>query len=380
MKTTTIPHSKRHLTFGPFCFESGQTLDEITLTYETWGTLNADRSNAVMIAHALTGTSHAASSEEIPYYGWWEYLIGPGKVIDTRRYFVICSNVLSGCSGSSGPASINPNTGKPYAMSFPVVTIRDMVHAQKHLLDHLKIDRLLTILGASMGGMQALEWAAIYPECVESIIPISTPGRAYPQSIAYRKSQRKAIMMDPLWNNGNYYGGARPKQGIELARLIGFISYRTEKEFAHRFGREHRDASIYDIDGRFEVESYLEHHGKKLAQWFDANTYLYLSKAMDLHDMGFGFSSYKDGLQRIHSKVLMLGVNSDILFPCYQQKEIVNILKEINPNVAYREINSLYGHDAFLVEEKQVADIIADYLNKIESDSKNKVSLRVSIQ
>jgi homoserine O-acetyltransferase len=228
-----------------------------------------------------------------------------------------------------------------------------------------------------MGGMQALEWAANYPAQVESIIPISTPGRAYPQSIAYRKSQRKAIMMDPLWNNGNYYNGLPPKQGIEVARLIGFISYRTEKEFAHRFGRDHRDDSIYDINSRFEVESYLEHHGKKLAQWFDANTYLYLSKTMDLHDMGYGFSSYEEGLQRIRSKVLMLGVDSDILFPCYQQKEVVNILKKKNPNVEYREIHSLYGHDAFLVEEKKVENIISDYLTKIETDAKRKLSSQI---
>ncbi|MBD3290226.1 alpha/beta fold hydrolase, partial [candidate division KSB1 bacterium] len=188
MKRTNIPHHKRQLTFGPFKFENGRSLDEITLTYETWGTLNADRSNAILIAHALTGTSHAASSDDMPQPGWWEYLIGPGRAIDTRRYFVICSNVLAGCSGTSGPSTIDPGTGKPFGMNFPVVTIRDMVHAQKRLLDHLKIDKLLTITGASMGGMQALEWAANYPEHVESIIPISTPGRAYPQSIAYRKS------------------------------------------------------------------------------------------------------------------------------------------------------------------------------------------------
>jgi homoserine O-acetyltransferase len=216
-----------------------------------------------------------------------------------------------------------------------------------------------------MGAMQAMEWAALYPDMVESIIPISAPGRAYPQSIALRKSQRKAIMNDPDWQGGDYYGHSVPARGLELARFIGFITYRSEPEFAQRFGRDHRDDSIYDISARFEIESYLEHHGKKLATWFDANTYLYLSKAMDLHDMGRDRGSYEEGIQHIQSKVLVIGVDSDILFPCYQQKEFVDILGRTNPNVKYREMQSLYGHDAFLVEEAQVSRIIRDYVDAL---------------
>ena len=363
MTVSHIPHRKEQFHFGPFRFENGQTLSRLTITYETWGRLNAQRSNAVLIAHALTGTSHAASSQDAPEPGWWEFLIGPGKAVDTRQYFVVCSNVLGGCSGSSGPSSIDESIGQPYGLSFPTVTISDMVRSQKELIDHLGISKLQLITGGSMGGMQAMEWAAIYPEMVEAIAPIATPGKAYPQSIAYRKAQRKAIMLDPEWRGGNYYGISCPKEGIELARLVGFISYRSEKEFAVRFGRDHHDPDLFDLKGRFEIESYLEHHGKKLAGWYDANTYLYLSKSMDLHDMGRGFESYEQGIQRIESKVLMVGINSDILFPVHQQKEVVKILRQTNPNVVYEEVDSIYGHDAFLIEEEQISKLIRDCLN-----------------
>ncbi|MBC8181389.1 homoserine O-acetyltransferase [candidate division KSB1 bacterium] len=370
MDNIRIPHTKRQFTFGPFRFESGALLDKITITYETWGKLNENRDNVVLIEHALTGTSHAASADDSPEKGWWESLIGPGKSIDTNKYFAICPNVIGACSGSSGPSSINEATGNPYGVDFPIVTIKDMVRSQKKLFDHLQINQLLTITGASMGAMQAMEWAAHYPEMVKSIIPISAPGRAYPQSIAYRKAQRKAIMNDPDWNNGNYYGKSIPEKGIELARLIGFITYRSEHEFAERFGREHRDSSLFDLTARFEVESYLEHHGKKLAQWFDANTYLYLSKSMDLHDLSRGYNSYEEGIQQIQAHTLCIGVESDILFPNYQQKEFINILSQTNPNAAYKEIKSLYGHDAFLIEEEQINSIITGFLTLIESKIK----------
>ncbi len=370
MNSIQIPHMKQELNIHHFRYESGQMLDKITVTYETWGRLNALKNNAVLIAHALTGTSHAANSSYKKDPGWWEFLIGPDKAIDTRKYFVICSNVLGGCSGTSGPSSINPLPGKPHGMNFPAVTIRDMVHAQKQLIDFLGVKKLVMITGASMGGMQALEWAANYPDLVESIIPISTPGRAYPQSIAYRKSQRRAIMMDSDWRGGNYYGISCPTRGIELARLIGFISYRTEREFAYRFGRRHHDTSIFDINARFEIESYLEYHGNKLAQWFDANTYIYLSKAMDLHDLGRGFKSYEQGVHRIQSKVLMFGLDSDILFPCYQKKEVIEIINKTNHQAEYKEVKSLYGHDAFLIEEEQVSKIILEFLEEIDSKTR----------
>ncbi len=356
-------HTKNDFTFGPFTFENGETLPQVTLTYETWGTLNEKKDNAILICHALTGTSHAASGESDDSPGWWEFLIGPDKAVDTNNFFVICANVLGGCSGSTGPSSINPITGKPYAISFPQVTIRDMVRSQKKLIDHLQIEKIKCALGASMGAMQAMELAALYPEKVESIIPISAPGRAYPQSIAYRKAQRKAIMNDPDWRGGNYYGVSTPSKGIELARMIGFITYRSEPEFTQRFGRELADENLIDLRSRFQIESYLEYHGNKLAKWFDANTYLYLSKAMDLHDLGRGYESYEQGIQKIKARTCIVGIDSDILFPFYQQEEFANILRKTNPNVQLVKINSLFGHDAFLIEKEKISKIVRNFIS-----------------
>ena len=357
-------HFKNNLELDAFQCENEQILPKVNLAYETWGILNPAKDNAVLICHALTGTSHVTSGAADTSPGWWEFLVGAGKPIDTTKYFVICINTLGGCSGSTGPSSINPETGQVYGIRFPQITIRDMVRSQKKLLDRLQIERLHLIIGASMGGMQAMEWAALFPELVESIVPISAPGRAYPQSIAFRKAQRKAIMNDPDWRGGYYYGICKPEKGIELARMIGFITYRSEFEFARRFGRELSDQNLFDLSSRFEIESYLEHHGKKLAQWFDANTYLYLSKAMDLHDLGRGYSSYEHGIQKIQAKTCIVGVDSDMLFPHYQQEEFANILQKTNPNVEYIEIKSLFGHDAFLVEEEQIAGIVRNFLNQ----------------
>ncbi len=367
MDFNLIPHELNDVQFGPFEFENGTTLNSITIRYETWGRLNAAKDNAILIAHALTGTSHCTSNGDGSAIGWWESLIGPGKAVDTTKYFVICPNVIGGCSGSSGPSSINDKAGKPFGLAFPTVTIRDMVRSEKLLMDYLGVKKMLTVVGGSMGGMQALEWAAMFPETVESIVPIASPGRAYPQSIAFRKAQRKAIMMDPNWHNGDYYGISVPQKGLELARMIGHITYRSEKEFAHRFGRDHRDEDFYDLKARFEVESYLEYQGQKLAKWFDANTYLYLSKAMDYHDLGCGFSSYEEGVRRIQSKLLMIGINSDMLFPVHQQKEVVRILRYANPDIYYEEVESLYGHDAFLVEKEQVSTLVGEFLREVSS-------------
>ena len=366
MNKNIIQHVKNTFSLGQFLFEDGNLINDISIVYETWGKLNANRDNVILIAHALTGTSHAANGELNSEEGLWDFLVGPVKAVDTNKYFVFCPNVLGGCSGSSGPNSINKITGRPYGLEFPTVTVKDMVRSQKKLIDFLQINQIRTVVGASMGGMQALEWAAHYPELVKSIIPISTPGRAYPQSIAYRKAQRKAIMNDPEWRGGNYYGISRPINGIETARIIGVISYRSEPEFTQRFGRDHHDANLFDLEGRFEIESYLEYHGKKLARWFDANTYLYLSKAMDLHDLGRGYDSYEEGIQQIQATILMIGIDSDILFPNYQQKEIANILCRTNPNVFYKEIKSLYGHDAFLIEQDQISFLIKEFLNEID--------------
>ena len=367
MDLNIIPHEINDVRFGPFEFENGTMFDQVTIRYETWGRLNSAGDNAIVIAQALTGTSHCTSNGIGSDPGWWESLIGQDKAVDTKKYFVICPNVIGGCSGSSGPSSINERTGKPFGLSFPTVTIRDMVRVEKLLIDFLGVKKLLTVVGGSMGGMQALEWAAMFPEQVESIIPIASPGRAYPQSIAFRKAQRKAIMLDPDWRDGNYYGISTPQNGLELARMIGHITYRSEKEFAHRFGRDFRDEDFYDLKARFEVESYLEYQGQKLAKWFDANTYLYLSKAMDYHDLGHGFDLYEDGVRRIQSKLLMIGINSDLLFPVHQQKEVVRILRYANPNIYYEEVDSLYGHDAFLVEKEQISTLVGEFVREVGS-------------
>jgi homoserine O-acetyltransferase len=364
MGTSITKDQKKFVTLTDIRFDCGRKLEEVRLCYETWGRLNARGDNAILICHALTGTSRAAGAKSNK--GWWDVLIGPGKAFDTEKYFVICSNVLGGCSGSSGPSSINPKTGKPHALDFPVVTVRDMVRAQRQLLDHIGVRRLRTISGGSMGGMQALEWAAQFPELVDSIIPMAAPGRAYPQSIAYRKSQRKAIMLDPNWQGGNYYNNGVPRNGIELARHIGFISYRSEREFSNRFGRDFVDSDPLTLTGRFAIEEYLEYHGKKLADWFDANTYLYLSKSMDLHDLGYGCESYEAGVQRIKAAVCMIGFDSDLLFPSYQQKEVVSILSKTNSNAHYHEVKTMYGHDAFLLEHEQLTPIIRTFLCELD--------------
>ncbi len=354
---------KNILKLKEFKTENKVVLPNFELAYETWGSLNTKGDNCVIIGHALTGTSHAASSEEHPEDGWWEFLIGPGKVVDTNKYYVICVNVPGGCSGSTGPWSINPETSKPYGPDFPVLTIRDFIHSQKLVLDHLKVKKIHCAVGASMGGMQALEWSAQYPDYVKSLIVIGAPGKSYPQSIAFRKAQRKAIMNDPEWCDGHYYGRSFPDSGMELARFIGFISYRTELEFAGRFGRNHNGDDMYEFDSEFEIEKYLQHQGKKLSKWFDANSYLYLSKAMDLHDLGYDSSSYEEGIQRIKANTLIVGQSSDILFPVYRQKEIVDALKKVNNKVIYKEIETIYGHDAFLLEQDQINSLVENHLN-----------------
>lgn len=353
------------ITLKDFRFESGQVLPSVDLFFESWGELNAQKDNVILVTHALTGNTHINNNGTAGDNGWWEFLVGPGKPFDTRRYFVICINVPGSCSGSSGPATIDPQTAKPYGMRFPLVTIRDMVNTQKAVLDILGVCKIQAICGASMGGMQAMDWAVAYPEMVGSIISIAAPGRVYPQSIAFRKAQRKAIMLDPNWQNGDYYEGNYPVDGVETARMIGFISYRSEQEWRERFGRNTADDDMLRIESRFEIESYLEYHGKKLTERFDANSYIYLSKSMDLHDLGQGQSSYETGVQRIQCPVLMIGFDSDLLFPCYQQREVVDILQDVNSHAYYSEIQTIYGHDAFLIEEAAIASAINTFFKDV---------------
>lgn len=361
---------QRFFTFGqdePMVLDSGQTFGPITLAYETYGTLSPQRDNAVLIAHALTGDSHCASHGDDREEGWWEPLVGPGRVFDTDRYFIICSNVLGGCQGSTGPASLEPETGKPYGMRFPVVTIRDMVRAQRALVDHLGIDHLLCVAGGSMGGMQTLTWAVEYPDFMECIVPVAAPGRCTAQAIAYNEVMRRAIMTDPAWLSGDYYGTPGPVDGLVTARMLGMITYQSDDSMMMKFGRDVMNASFSDLfrfGTQFQVESYLHYQGHKLVDRFDANTYLYLTRACDLFDLGLGYPSYEAALARIACPVLVVGVSSDILYPTTQQKEMVTILQHQGKKVEYAEVETPFGHDGFLIEFEKMAPILRSFLRR----------------
>ena len=353
----------------PFRLESGRTLGPIFVAYETYGRLSPDKDNVVLIPHALTGDSHCASHYPGDEPGWWEGLVGPGKAIDTDRYFVVCPNVLGGCQGTTGPSSINPHTGRPYAMSFPVITIGDMVRVQRELLRALGIDRLHAVVGGSMGGMQTLEWGRLYSDMIDGIAPIATPGRASPQSIAYNEVGRRAILADPNWRGGEYYDGQGPDTGLAVARMIGMITYQSDASMWQKFGRELMNASedeIYDLKTQFQVESYLHYQGKKLVERFDPNTYLYLTRALDLFDLGRGARSYREGVASISTFTFVVGINSDILYPTYQQREIVEILQEAGVDAHYREIDCPFGHDGFLIETTQMTNVLVEFFERIE--------------
>lgn len=352
----------------PFQLECGKSLPCLTLAYETYGTLSPKRDNVILIPHALTGDSHCASHFPGDELGWWEGFVGPGKAIDTDRYFVICSNVIGGCQGSTGPASIDPATGKPYGMRFPTVTINDMVRAQRELVRHLGIERIHAVIGGSMGGMQTLEWAVTFPEMVEAIVPIATPARSSPQSIAFNEVGRQAIKADPNWRGGDYYDGDGPERGLAIARMVGMITYQSDESMWQKFGRELMNASfdeIYSFSTQFQVESYLHYQGKKLVDRFDANTYIYLTRALDLFDLGWRRGGLKEALSRIRVPTLVVGISSDILYPTYQQKEIVAILNELGTDAQYAEIDCPYGHDGFLIEAAKMSDILCDFLQRI---------------
>lgn len=352
---------------NPIQLESGRKFGPITVAYETYGTLAPSRDNVILIPHALTGDSHCAShgahdSEE----GWWEPLVGPGRVFDTDRFFIICANVLGGCQGTTGPASIDETTGEPYGMRFPVVTIRDMVRVQRMLLDHLGIERLFLVAGGSMGGMQTLQWAVDYPDMVGAALPIATPGRASAQAIAYNEVGRQAIMLDPYWRGGDYYGYADgPEAGLGVARMVGMITYQSDESMAHKFGRrlmEGPEADMYDLSTQFEVESYLHYQGRKLARRFDANTYIYLTRALDLFDLAHGYGSFEAALERIQCPVLLYGMSSDILYPTYQQKELADTLARLGKTIEYAELDTAYGHDGFLIEFPRMEPILREFV------------------
>ena len=355
----------------PFQLESGARLGPVTLAYETYGQRNADRSNAILIAHALSGSGHAAGyqSENDPAPGWWDDCIGPGKAFDTDRFFVICSNVIGSCYGSTGPMSINPATGKPYGLSFPVVTIGDMVNAQVKLLDHLGIDRVLTVSGGSMGGMQALEWAAHHPDRVASTIPIATTARHSPMLIAFSEVGRQAIYADPAWNQGNYYDqAAKPDAGLAVARMVGHITYLSEESMHRKFGRRlrGREKYGYEFQTEFEVESYLTYNGNNFTRRFDANSYLYVTKALDYFDLVEQHGTLASAFEGSTAlKFLVISFTSDWLYPSYHSKELVSALTATGCDVTYLDIESSWGHDAFLLEVDTMTNLLGSFLRRV---------------
>ncbi|MBA2282122.1 MAG: homoserine O-acetyltransferase [Actinomycetota bacterium] len=360
----------------PFVLEGGGLIEGgVDIAYETWGRLRPDASNAVLVCHAITGDSHVAGplldGHKTP--GWWAPLVGPGRALDTDDVFVVCVNVLGGCQGTTGPAHPHPADGKPWGSRFPVVSIRDMVRTQAAVADHLGVARWRSVVGGSMGGMQVLEWATMYPERVGSIVPIATCAAATAQQIGWWSTGRRIIRNDPEWRGGDYYDaepGGGPHEGLALARMVSQITFRTDDVFTDRFGR----AAVEPLQGgfslwqRFEVERYLEYHGDKLTRRFDANSYVLLSKAMDLHDIGRGRGGVEAAVARMQGPVLAVGVSSDFLYPSYQSREVVDLAIAAGLRSEYAEIDSAHGHDAFLLEVDQVAEILTKFLSSLEVD------------
>ncbi len=381
--TPSSPHhsvrgvKKQHHIFAEppseMTLESGARFGPLTIAYETYGTLSAAKDNAILITHAFTGNAHVAGyhtdnpDNEKP--GWWDFMVGPGKGIDTDKYFVICSNILGSCMGTTGPSSINPETGKPYGMDFPMVTIGDMVEAQKILIDHLGISRLLSVIGGSVGGMQALEWCVRFPEMVRSAIPIATTMRHSALAIAFNEIARQAIMADPNWKNGNYYDGEKPDLGLAVARMVGHVTYLSDEAMRRKFGRRLQDKNdfSYDFGVDFQVESYLRHQGTKFVRRFDANSMLYITKAADYFDLQdrITTSDCIQTLRNSRSKFLVISYTSDWLYPTYQARDLIKALKRTGQDVSFCEIEADCGHDAFLIPDTRLTNLIRGFLHGV---------------
>ena len=360
--------------FAALQLDCGVTLLDVEVAYETYGRLNTEKSNVILVAHAFSGDAHAAGiSRETGQPGWWSAMIGPGLAFDTNRYFVICSNVLGGCRGTTGPGSIDPRTGKRFAMTFPVITIADMVRLQKMLVDSLGIPRLLAVAGGSMGGMQVLEWALAYPDFVAAAIPIATSARHSAQQIAFNEVGRQAVMADPDWNEGNYYDAKPPARGLAVARMVGHITYMSDASMRQKFGRRLRDKDAFGFDFSvdFEVESYLRYRGSQFVNRFDANSYLYITKAMDYFDLAAGNASLAAAFEKTKTRFLILSFTSDWLYPTYQSLEMVSALRSRNVDAAFCELPSQYGHDAFLVETKEQSEMITGFLERAQHSASN---------
>jgi homoserine O-acetyltransferase len=352
---------------SPLVLDSGKRIAPLTIAYMTYGTLNEARSNAVLVCHALSGDQFVASTHPVTGKpGWWSTVVGPGKPIDTNRFFVICANVVGGCMGTTGPSAIDPSTGEPYGLGFPLVTVRDMVRSQAMLLDALGIEQLLLVLGGSMGGMQVLQWASSYPERVYSAMPIATAARHSAQNIAFHEVGRQAIMADPDWRGGDYaLAGIKPSKGLAVARMAAHITYLSEAALQRKFGRElhDRNALSFGFDADFQIESYLRHQGMTFVDRFDANSYLYITRAMDYFDLAADYGGVlAEAFRGIKTRFCLVSFTSDWLFPTNENKRIAHALNAAGANVSFVEIASDRGHDAFLLDEPELFDTIRGFL------------------
>jgi len=355
----------------PMLLECGAELGPVTIAYETYGSLDSGKNNAVLILHALSGDAHVAGfhTQGDGKPGWWDSMVGPGKGIDTDKYFVVCSNIIGSCMGSTGPASLDPKTAEPYGLGFPVVTVGDMVRAQKTLMDTLGIERLLSVIGGSVGGMQVLEWCVRYPEMVASAIPLATTTKHSALAIAFNEIARQAIMTDPNWNKGNYYSGPRPETGLAVARMIGHVTYLSDESMRLKFGRRLQDKSdfSFSFDPEFQVESYLRYQGKRFVERFDANAFLYITKAADYFDLAeqHGGGSMVEAFSKSIARFLAVSFTSDWLYPTYQSREMVKAMKKAGLDVSFCEIEAEWGHDAFLIPNPRLSSIIGGFLNRV---------------
>jgi homoserine O-acetyltransferase len=351
--------------------ESEASLGPITLAYETYGTLSENKDNAILILHALSGDSHVAGyyRKDDPKPGWWDIMVGPGKGIDTDKFFVVCSNIIGSCMGSTGPASTNPATGKPFGLGFPVITIGDMVRAQKALIDHLKLPKILAVIGGSIGGMQVLDWAVRYPHMVHAAVPLATTTRHSALAIAFNEVARQAIMADPNWNNGDYYEQTKPDLGLAVARMIGHITYLSDEAMRHKFGRRLQDKSdfSFNFDADFQVESYLRYQGKRFVERFDANSFLYITKAADYFDLAreHNSGSIVKAFSKANAKFLVVSFTSDWLYPTYQSRAMVQSMKKNGLDVSFCEIEADWGHDAFLLPNDRLTELINGFLDRV---------------
>lgn len=354
----------------PFTFKSGQVLPRFTLRYETYGSLNATGDNAILICHALSGDHHCAGRHqpEDRKPGWWDNLIGPGKAVDTDRFYVICSNCLGGCVGSTGPSSTNPATGRPYGIGFPFVTIHDMVRAQKMLLDHLGVQTLHTVIGGSMGGMQVLQWGILYPSFVRRMLAMATTAREGAQAIAFNEVGRQAIMQDPAWNRGDYPRDGGPRVGLAIARMMAHITYLSDASMDRKFGRRRKadaaNGDAYTFDIQFEVESYLRHQGQSFINRFDANSYLYITRALDQFDLAQAYGSLEAAFAPVQAETLVVGFTSDWLFPPDQNRAVALALLRAGKHASYAELSTDLGHDSFLLESEELYALVRGFLER----------------